>query len=93
MNNVITKEDLQVLGMEEIADESVQRANDLLAERLGLAVAAELDETGLQELKAAVAEGKNLMEFARGKVSNLDDIIRDETDIFLADLAGGRVTL
>jgi hypothetical protein len=92
--NTITKEDLQELGVSFTPDEAnVQKVNDLLSERIGLAVASELDEAGLQELKSAVAEGKNLMEFAREKVVNLDQIIADETDIFLADLAGGRIIL
>jgi|GEM_PF-3233503 len=92
--SVITREDLEELGVEGVQEDAqVEKLNEMLAERIGLAVAAELDDAGLEELKAAVAEGKDLMEFAKTKFANLDDIVRDETDIFLADLVGGEISV
>lgn len=92
MNDIITKEILEGIGVRLAPDEESEFLNQVNAElksRIGLAVADELDEAQLakmKEMSESVAP-EALQEWLTQSVPALNEIIEDEVDILLGEIA------
>ena len=91
MNPIITKDDLDGIGIEISIDHEktfVEHVNNMLKERVGLAIAANFSDEQLAKMRELVqADDKvALQTWINEQVSDLDEIIEDEVDILLGDI-------
>ena len=91
---IITKELLSTLGVtldDEAMTSLVDRANSTLHERVGAEITSSLDDSQLEEM-VALQEDENdakLAKWLKANVPDLANIIEDERDILLEEIARG----
>ncbi len=88
----ITREDLTTLGIElpeEQVAEFLQHANDTLAERVGAEITESLTDEEIEEMVAVQEAGDDtaLQAWLIEHVPELKEIVQDEVDIFVAEIA------
>jgi len=91
MEPIITKEDIKAIGIElkpEEVEAFVDRANEMLRDRIGLAIVETLDDNQLAKMKELVASGDKdaLSSWLDEQVPDREMIAEDEVDILLGDL-------
>jgi hypothetical protein len=84
---IITKEIVEALDLR-LGDEDIARLNQQLNERVGTAVAETLDGDRLETLQTKIQadDAAALRQWLQDNIPDLDDIVRDQIDIFLGDL-------
>lgn len=91
---IITKELLVALGIsldDTTATELVEHANATLHERIGAEITSSLDDAQLEEM-VALQENEDdakLAKWLKANVPDLANIIEDERDILLEEIARG----
>ena len=88
----ITREDLTTLGIElpeEQIAEFLQHANDTLAERIGAEITESLTDEAVSQMIEVQELGDEtaLQAWLIEKVPELKEIVQDEVDIFIAEIA------
>ena len=88
----ITREDLTTLGIElpeEQIAEFLQHANDTLAERIGAEITESLTDEEVSQMIEVQESGDEtaLQAWLIEKVPELKEIVQDEVDIFIAEIA------
>ena len=88
----ITREDLTTLGIElpeEQVAEFLQHANDTLAERIGAEITESLTDEEIEQMIEVQESGddKALQAWLIEHVPELKEIVQDEVDIFVAEIA------
>ncbi len=88
----ITREDLTTLGIElpeEQIAEFLQHANDTLAERIGAEITESLTDEEVSQMIEVQELGDEtaLQAWLIEKVPELKEIVQDEVDIFIAEIA------
>ena len=88
----ITREDLTTLGIElpeEQVAEFLQHANDTLAERVGAEITESLTDEEIEQMIEVQESGddKALQAWLIEHVPELKEIVQDEVDIFVAEIA------
>ncbi len=91
MNDYITKEDLDVAGInlpDEQVAEFLQHANATLSERIGLEITESLTDEEVEEMVEVQQAGddKALQVWLIEHVPELAEIVQDEIDILLGEL-------
>lgn len=92
MQQIITKELLTALGIdlpEDQLDTLVEHANTTLHERIGTEITESIDDNQLKELIALEEAGDDIKvsEWLSKNIPELKEIIEDERDILLGELA------
>jgi hypothetical protein len=92
MQHIITKDLLVALGInvaEDQLDTLVEHANTTLHERIGAEITESLDDEQLKELVALEEAGDDdkVTSWLSANVPELKEIIEDERDILLGELA------
>lgn len=92
MNDYIKKEDLDTVGITLADDQVVEflaHANETLEERIGVEITASLDEEQVDQMIEVQQSGDDaaLQAWLIQNVPDLNEIVQDETDILLGELA------
>ena len=92
MNFDITLEDLQSAGVNippEQAEATLSKINDDLNERIGVEITEALTDEQLDEMMTVKQSGDNdaLASWMSANIPELEDIVSDERDILLGELA------
>lgn len=92
MTQIITKDLLTAMGLdlpEEQLDELVEQANATLQERIGAEITESLDDEQLKEFLEVqqAGDGTKTAEWLTENVPELKEIVEDERDILLGEIA------
>ena len=89
---VITRDVIEAIGVELSAEEEGQflaHVNEVLKDRVGTAVAAELSDEQLGRMRELREAGNTagIAEFLKVNVADLDAVVEEEVGILLGDIA------
>ena len=92
MTPIITTDTLQAVGIQVNPDEEaalLDHLNTTLQERVGIEIASSLDDTQLEALADLQESGDEqaVQQWLTANVPELNDIVKDEIDILLGEIA------